>query len=95
MRRGASFSAVTVTLTAIGEAEANRPSQALTVNAASVPLASASGVHSHASPGPRVVLPGTTTEPFLASVPLPTDSTRKPSVASSRSASSAASARVW
>ena len=91
---GASFTAVTTTCTGTAAAEASAPSQAFTVNAASVPCAFAAGVHTRLSPVLTVVLPTVTATPPLVSVPVFTASIRKANPLLSPSASSAAAASV-
>ena len=91
---GASFAAVTVTCTWIAVAEGVVPSHALIVNALKVPFAFVAGVHTSDSPVPSSVVPSTTAEPLLVSVPVVTASTRKLSVSPSTSASFAAAASV-
>jgi hypothetical protein len=91
---GASFTAVTATCTWTALAEAKAPSQALIVNAFTVPFAFAAGVHTRLSPVPRSVLPAVTATPPLVKVPVLTASTRKLTALPSASASSAAAASV-
>jgi len=75
-------------------ADAAWPSQAFVVNAPSVPLALAAGVHTKLSPGPRSVVPGVTGAPPLVNVPLLANSTRKLTVSPSTSSSLAAAANA-
>ena len=91
---GASFTATTTTCTGTAVADASAPSQAFTVNAASVPFAFAAGVHPRLSPVLTVVLPAVTATPPLVSVPVLTASIRKAKPLLSTSASSAAAARA-
>ena len=94
VKLGTSFTAVTVTGTAIAVAEASRPSHAFTVNAEIVPFAFAAGVHTSDSPVANVVVPPTTALPPLVNVPLDTASIRKFTGVESTSASSAAARSV-
>ena len=91
---GASFTAATATLTCTALAEASAPSQALIVNAFTVPFAFAAGVHTNDSPVPSSVVPATTATPPLVSVPVVTASIRKLNAVPSASASFAAPASV-
>ena len=68
------------------------PSHALIVNALKVPFAFAAGVHTRSCPVDSSVVPASTAEPLLVSVPVVTASTRKLSVSPSTSASFAAAA---
>ena len=91
---GASFTAPTVTLTWTAAAESSSPSEAVTVKAASVPLAFSAGRQIHCSPGLSSVVPGVTAEPFLVSVPLVRAARRKLMASPSASNSSAAAAKA-
>ena len=75
-------------------AEAACPSQALTVNAPSSPLAFKAGRQLKLSPAASSVLPGTTAVPLRVNAPLVTPSIRKDTVALSTSDSSAAAAKA-
>ena len=76
VKLGASFTGVTCTGTGTAVAEASDPSHALTVNAFRVPFALVAGVQIRLSPEPSNVVPGTTGNPPLVSVPLLTASIR-------------------
>ena len=95
---GASFTAAAVTFTCTAGDEKSEPSEAVTVNALSVPLAFAAGVHCSFSPVPTVVVPAVTAaqaEPFhFSSVPVLTASIRNDTGSLSASAAFDAAKRV-
>ena len=91
---GASFTAEISTETCTALADANWPSQALTVNAFKVPLAFDAGVHTKLSPLDSRVVPAVTTSPPFVRVPELTASIRKLRESPSTSASFAAAASV-